>query len=195
MIWTRRGLWPSVAIVATHTLMVASASAQQGAGVLTGKIEDGQTKAPIADAVITVTSPALQGEQVVVTDSTGLYRIPALPPGTYTLRIEKETYKPYARDAVGLRSDSTIRIDASLLPEALKAEEVVVVAQAPTVDVGSASTGLVVGEDFTRRIAVSPVLGKGGAVRSFESVAELTPGAKNDGYGVSINGATSPENQ
>ncbi len=195
MIWTRRGLWPSVAIVATQTLLVASASAQQGTGVLTGKIEDGATRAPVADVVITVTSPSLQGEQVVVTDGSGLYRVPNLPPGTYTIRVEKETYKPYARPNVNLRGDSTIRIDATLLPESLKAEEVVVVAQAPTVDIGSATTGQTINNDFTSRIAVAAVGAKGGGVRSFEAVAELTPGAKNDDFGVSINGSTSPENQ
>ena len=36
--------------------------------------------------------------------------------------------------------------------------------------------------------------GRGGAARSFDSLAELAPGAQNDAYGVSINGTTSPEN-
>src|SRR6185436_3590725 len=37
--------------------------------------------------------------------------------------------------------------------------------------------------------------GKGGATRSFESLAEVAPGATPDRYGVSISGTTSPENQ
>ena len=36
---------------------------------------------------------------------------------------------------------------------------------------------------------------KGAASRSFESVAEAAPGARNDTYGTSISGTTSPENQ
>ena len=47
--------------------------------------------------MVTATSPALQGEQIVVTDATGLYRIPQLPPGMYTLRLEKEAYRPFSR--------------------------------------------------------------------------------------------------
>ncbi|MBI4701785.1 MAG: TonB-dependent receptor plug domain-containing protein [Deltaproteobacteria bacterium] len=35
---------------------------------------------------------------------------------------------------------------------------------------------------------------KGSAARSFESLAETTPGAANDRYGSSLNGTTSPEN-
>ena len=54
---------------------------------------------------VTATSPSLQGEQVVVTDSTGLYRVPQLPPGTYTLRFEKESYRPFARAGIEVAAD------------------------------------------------------------------------------------------
>src|SRR5438045_3722615 len=111
--------------------------AQQGAGVLIGTVTDAATQQPLADVVATVTSPALQGEQVVVTDSTGLYRIPDLPPGVYTVRLDKEQYKAYASDEIALRADTTLRVNAELLPESLKAEEVVIRASRPTVDVGS----------------------------------------------------------
>src|SRR6185436_1005499 len=129
--------------------------AQRGAAVLTGTILDASTKQPLVDVVVTATSPALQGEQTVVTDSSGLYRIPDLPPGVYRLAYDKEKYKPQAREAISLRSDTTLRVNAELLPEALKGEEVTVVARPPTVDVGSSSTGMSIGQDFTRRIPVS----------------------------------------
>jgi hypothetical protein len=74
-------------------------------------------------------------------------------------------------------------------------EEVVVVARPPTVDQGSSSTGQNISQEFTRRIPVGAPGGKGGGSRSFEAVAETTPGANADTYGTSINGTTSPENQ
>src|SRR5262249_55814533 len=74
------------------------------------------------------------------------------------------------------------------------AEEVTVVARPPTVDVGSSSTGLNLGQDFTRRVPVSRPGAKGSTSRSFESVAEAVPGASTDTFGTSINGTTSPEN-
>ena len=183
-----------VAVVA-QVLGAQSALAQQGAAVLTGTITDAATKQPVADVVVTVRSPALQGEQVVVTDATGQYRIPNLPSGAYTMQLEKEAYRPYSRADVVLRADTTIRVDAALLPDTLKAEEVTVVGRAPTVDVGSSSTGMNISSAFTRNIPLSPPGGKGSAQRSFESVAEATPGASADTYGTSINGSTSPENQ
>jgi len=178
----------------TCALVANVALAQQGAGVLVGRVVDGATKRPIPDVVVTVTSPALQGEQIVVTDGSGSFRLPNLPPGEYQLRLEKEEYKPYARSGISLRADSTIRLDSVLLPEAIK-EEVVVVARAPTVDVGSTAVGLNVSRDFVSRMPVVRPNAKGGGVRSFEAVAEVTPGAKNDDFGVSIAGTTSPENQ
>jgi hypothetical protein len=162
--------------------------------VLTGVVIDASSKNPIADVVVTATSPALQGEEVVVTDSSGFYRIPSLPPGTYVLRVDKETYKPYSRGAIDLRAEATLRVNVELLPEALKAEEVTVVARAPVVDVGSSSTGQTVTKEFTNRVPVGAPGGKGTANRSFEAVAEVTPGARTDTYGTSIAGTTSLEN-
>ncbi|WP_437581724.1 TonB-dependent receptor [Sorangium sp. So ce887] len=178
------------------TLLTAvPALAQTGNSVLIGRVIDASSKAPVADVVVTATSPALQGEQLVVTDGTGQYRIPNLPPGDYTLRLEKESYKPYVRSGIAVRTGTTLRVNVELLPEALKAEEIVVVGRAPTVDVGSSTVGQSITEDFTRRIAVAPPSGKGAASRSFESIASTTPGAQADEYGTSIAGTSSPENQ
>jgi hypothetical protein len=176
-------------------LFAAFPAFAQGNSVLVGRVTDTSSKAPIGDVVVTATAPELQGEQIVVTDGSGQYRIPNLPPGAYTLRFEKETYKPYSRGGITLRTSTTIRVNVELLPEALKAEEIVVVGRAPTVDVGSSTVSQNINQDFTRRIAVAPPASKGGAQRSFESIAETAPGAHEDTYGTAINGTTSPENQ
>ncbi|WP_437683689.1 TonB-dependent receptor [Sorangium sp. So ce131] len=188
-------LWAALLLLAMTLLTAVPALAQTGNSVLLGRVTDASSKAPVADVVVTATSPALQGEQLVVTDASGQYRIPNLPPGDYTLRLEKEAFKPYGRGGITIRAGTTIRVNVELLPEALKAEEIVVVGRAPTVDVGSSSVGQNITGDFTRRIAVAPPGGKGTAVRSFESVAAVTPGAKSDEFGTSIAGTSSPENQ
>ena len=172
----------------------AFAQSSGGAGVLTGTVVDASDKKGQGDVVVTATSPAAQGEQVVVTDNTGFYRIPDLPSGVYSLRFEKDGYQPYSRDGIQLRSDTTLRVNADLLPTNVKADEVVVVAKAPTVDVGSSSTGQNITSDFTRRVPVATPGAKGSSNRSFESVAEVTPGAQADQYGVSVAGTSSPEN-
>jgi outer membrane receptor protein involved in Fe transport len=145
--------------------------------------------------VVTATSPALQGEQIVVTDKTGTFRIPTLPPGEYGLRYEADTFRPYARTGIELRASVTLRVDAELLPETLSAQEVEVVATPPTVDVGTARSGVTLNEDFTRRVPVAPPTGKGGASRSFEQLADVAPTGRNDAFGASLAGTTSVENQ
>lgn len=174
------------------SLFASSLAFAQGTAVLTGTVIDAATNQPVPDVVVTATSPSLQGEEIVVTDSSGLYRIPQLPPGSYTLRLEKESFKPFSRGDINVRSDRTIRLNVQLQPESIQAEEVVVVGKAPTVDVGSTSTGLTVGKDFVNNVPfVQPnVTG----TRTFESVAAIAPQVVADKYGFGINGTTSPEN-
>jgi hypothetical protein len=144
---------------------------------------------------VTATSPAAQGEQIVVTDDTGAFRIPNLPPGEYALRYEVEGFHPYARTGIQLQSTVTLRVDAELLPETLAAQEVTVIGSPPTVDVGSTQSGMTVTSEFTSRLPLAPSGGKGGAARSFEQLAEMSPTARSDTYGASIAGTTSVENQ
>ena len=148
----------------------------QGSAVLTGTVSDAATGKPVPDVVVTATSPSLQGEEIVVTDASGAYKIPQLPPGTYTVRLEKESFRPYSRTDIQLRTDRTIRLNIQLQPDSLKAEEVVVVGRPPTIDVGSSTTGVNVGQDLIKNVAVVRPGAKRSGTRSFESLAEVAPG-------------------
>jgi outer membrane receptor protein involved in Fe transport len=174
----------------------ASSSAYAADGVITGQVRNAATKAPIPDVVITVTSPALQGEQIVVTDAGGNFRVPQIPPGEgYAVSADGGgQYKPSSRGGIKLTSGSTVRVNIELLPENAGVIEQVVEARAPVVDVGSSRIATTVDQELTRRLAVNAPSGKGGASRSFESLAQIAPGANSDQYGTSINGTTSPEN-
>jgi hypothetical protein len=175
-------------------LFGSGALAQATTSVIVGTVVDAATKQPIADVLVTATAPGLMGEQGVVTDVTGQYRIPQLPPSVYTLRFEKESFKPYQRGDISLRAGVTIRVNVELLPDSL-GETMEIVAAPPTVDIASSAVGVSVDADFLRNVAVIRPGGKGSATRSFESLAELAPGAQEDRYGVSISGSSSPESQ
>lgn len=187
-----RSLWTGVSIAVVSLAPSAAEAQTTTTGVLTGTVTDSVTKRGLPDVVVEVAGAT--GEQVVVTDGSGGYRIPNLAPGTYSVRITTDGYRPQG-STVTLNAQQTIRLNITLAPVALQAEEVVVVGKAPTVDVASTQTGVVMTKEFTSRVALSRPGSKGGAARSFESIAEVAPGAKNDDYGVSINGTTSPENQ
>ena len=173
--------------------VIGFAAFAQGNSVLTGNVVDASTKGPLADVVVTATSPNLQGEQVAVTDETGLYRIPQLPPGEYSLRLEKEGYKPFVRGGASLRVDQTLRFNVELLPETLQ-ETIIVVARPPSVDVGSTQLGTSINEELASQLPVIRPGGKHGGARSFEALAELAPTGQADHFGFSLNGATSNEN-
>ncbi len=167
----------------------------QGSGVITGVVTDSSSKAPVEDVVVTLSSPSALGEPFAVTDATGLYRVPQLAPGVYTLRLEKTGFRPYAREGIILRLDQTVRLNVELLPEVLQAEEVlVVVGRAPTIDVGSSHTGLQVTQDVAEALPLISPTAKNGASRSIEALAAMAPQVDADRYGVSINGSSSPEN-
>lgn len=110
-----RSLLVSCVLFACALLYAAPARAQ-GSGVLTGTVTDSATKKPLPDVVVTVTSPVLQGEQTVVTDKTGAYRVPNLPPGTYTLHFVADGFKDFTRGDIILRVAQTLRINVELLP-------------------------------------------------------------------------------
>ncbi|MFY2562208.1 TonB-dependent receptor domain-containing protein [Corallococcus terminator] len=174
-------------------LLIGAGAFAQGVSVITGTITSADDKRSLADAVVTATSPKLQGERVVVSDTSGQYRLAQLPPGTYTLRVERDGFEPFVRADIVLRLDRTIRVNIQLLPSSFGEE--ISVSAAPTVDVGSSTTGLSVDADFLRTMAVIRPGSKGSASRSFESLAELAPGATEDRYGVSVSGSSSPESQ
>jgi hypothetical protein len=94
--------------------LVPAAAIGQGVqtGTLTGTVKsvDGMT---IADAAVVATSTALQGERTAVTDVNGVYSLPNLPPGTYTIRFAKEGLSPAELTAL-LPLGATASVDALL---------------------------------------------------------------------------------
>ncbi|WP_426756029.1 YfbK domain-containing protein [Myxococcus sp. Y35] len=168
-------------------LLLFTLPAWAQSSVLVGTVIDASSRKSLPDVIVTASSPNLQGTQTAATDAQGNYRIPQLPPGDYTLTFEKEGFKPYTRSAIQLRLNRTTRINVELLPTSM-GEVVEIVGAPPTIDVGSTTMGVNVDQEFIKRIAVARPGGKGGASRSYESLAELAPGAQHDTLGVSING-------
>ena len=190
-----RNLGAFALTLAAYASAVSTAQAQTGDSVIQGRVTTADTQSIIPEAIVTVRSPALQGEQTVVTDNTGFYRVPNLPPGTYVVRVDKEDHSSFEQPGIVLRSSTTLRVDGVLVPATTKAEEIYLTADAPTVDVGSSSVSTNISNEMVKRVPISRPGTKGGSARSFESVAQAAPEARADLYGTSMSGATSPENR
>lgn len=179
-------------------LLVAPPAFAAGDAVLTGTVRDAATRKPLADVVVTVTSPAIQGERIVVTDASGTYRVPSLSPGEYTIRLDVEGHRPSSRGGLTLWAGSRFRADmelTELVPDERPGGEILPIGPVPSVDLRSMTTGLIVDSDVSHRLAVAPPGGRASAVRSFESLGALAPGAQPTSLGFSIHGSSAPENR
>ena len=106
----KRTFWSVLMAVALVPATAVAQGVQTGTVTGTVKSTDGVA---IADAAVVVTSPALQGERTAVTDVNGVYSLPSLPPGTYTVRFAKEGLSPTERVAL-LPLGATASVDAML---------------------------------------------------------------------------------
>jgi outer membrane receptor for ferrienterochelin and colicin len=93
-------------------LIAGALHAQSTTGTISGRVTDAQGL-PVPGAVVTVTSPALQGSRTAVTADNGDYILPLLPPGTYTIAVELSGFEKHER-TVNLAPTQTLPVDASL---------------------------------------------------------------------------------
>jgi outer membrane receptor for ferrienterochelin and colicin len=118
-------------LFAVITLLAAALPASaQGVqtGTIRGVVVDAQGL-PVPGATVTATSPALLGPRTAVTDTTGNYSLPALPPGAYEVKYELSGFA-----TVTQRTTVTLggTIDQSVtLRAAAVSETVQVVAETP----------------------------------------------------------------
>ena len=133
-----------VAVLATCALVLGTtpATAQQTTGNITGRVVDSQ-KAAVPGVTVTATSATTGLTRSEVTDSEGVYRLNALPVGTYDIKAELSGFSPYARKGiiVNLGSVTDINIDLNV---AGVAENVSVTAESPLIQTTRSEVGGVV---------------------------------------------------
>ena len=149
-------------LLAVAFLMVPSASiAQIGqTATLTGTVTDA-SGAVLPGVTVTATSDALiGGSRTAVTDENGVYRFPALPPGSYTVGAELSGFKPYSQEAVRLQLGQTITVDPKLEVGGFQ-DRVTVAGVAPVVDVKSSGAQKNLTEEVMENIPFTSRFGPG----------------------------------
>jgi hypothetical protein len=134
----RRGFQLVVAVVAA--CLVASTAFAQGGGASTtgsinGKVAD-SSAAVLPGVTVTVMSPSLMGVQTSVSDAAGLYRFPALPPGTYTVTFELPGFNTLKRENIQIAMGFTATVNVELAVASLQ-ETVTVTGDSPVIDTSS----------------------------------------------------------
>ena len=80
---------------------------QSTSGTITGVIRD-NNHAPVADATVTVTNPATNLLCTIKSTNLGTFAVPQLPPGTYTVTVEKNGFKKHERTGVILNATDLV---------------------------------------------------------------------------------------
>ena len=143
---------------------VAPAFAQgEQSGAIRGRLSSSDGLA-LPGAVVTVASPSLQGERSGVSDTNGVYSIPGLPPGDYTVRVTMPGFAAVDR-RVSVPLGSPMVVDSTLHPDTVR-ETVNVSAAAPT-PTATPAGAVNLRVDATRLLPVG---------RTPFFLAELTPG-------------------
>jgi hypothetical protein len=153
-------------------------------GGVRGVVKDKSSGEASVGATVVATSPALQGEQVVIADETGGYYITSLPPGVYTLTVYYNDAK-FSRQDVLVQVGKEVVVNIQIDTAVSKGETIAIQGNAPIVDQGSTKVGTTITSEFTNNVP---------SQRTFGEVAGGVAGAQSDRHGVSFAGATSAEN-
>jgi hypothetical protein len=97
--------------------------------------------AVIPGATVTISSPVMPRELAGTTDSNGVYQVPNLGIGTYTIRTTLNGFQTVVREDVVVRQGQTASVEIAMKVSQL-AEEVTVKGESPVVDMRSANVNV-----------------------------------------------------
>ena len=141
--------------------------AQITSSEITGTVTD-SGGAVIVGAAVTATNVATNTRRTTTTSSAGVYNLTALPPGTYSLRVEMQGFGAQMRSNIELQVAQVARFDVTLQVGNVS-EVVEVQGGAPLIETDNTSLGTVI---ENQRILDLPLNG-----RNYLQLAALTPGA------------------
>lgn len=167
-------------------LVAGPAAAQEQTGSIQGIVKDAQG-AVVPGATVEASTAGKVGAITTTSDTQGIYRFPALPPGVYDVTATLAGFAPAKVTEVNLALGQILKVDLTLTV-ATVAETVQVTAESPLIDIKqNANTTSV-------SAATISMIPKG---RDFTSVIAMAPGSNNESRagGISIDGASGSENR
>jgi len=136
--------------------ILAPVAAQVISGVILGTVVD-SSGAVVSGARVTLTNDQTNLTFKTLTDTSGNYVVPNLPPGSYSVNVEANGFKPSLAKGVAALSNRTVRADVALETGAIL-QTVEVQATAPVVNSESSSISSVLD---SRAIVNLPLNGRG----------------------------------
>jgi hypothetical protein len=160
--WFRIGVLVALACVMTASPCLAQVST----GTILGVVKD-SSGAVVAGASVTVLNANTGLSRSVMTADDGSYRFPALPSGSYELRVVQNGFQTEERKGITLTVAQDANVDIALTVGST-VQSVVVNAEAPQVNVTSSTVGSLINE---QKVQDLPLNG-----RNFTDLALMQPG-------------------
>ena len=117
--------------------LATSAGAQVQTGSISVRVVDDQG-AVVPGVSVSLSSTVLPQPIVGATGADGVYQVPGLGLGTYTVRTSLQGFQTVVREGIVVRQGQTVPVDISMKVSAL-AEEVTVKGESPVIDTKSAN--------------------------------------------------------
>jgi hypothetical protein len=155
----------ALALLVVATICSPSAIAQELAS-LSGRITDPHGL-PVTGVKVQAVNVNTNGAYPTETNDAGLYNIPALPPGTYRVIVDKQGFVQIIKPNVQLHVADIIAINFGLQVGSIT-QSVTVEAGVPLVNTQSGAVSTVIDRQFVESL---PLNG-----RSFNTLLQLTPG-------------------
>jgi len=151
------------------SLLIFSAAvllAQINTATLNGTVSD-PTGAKIPAAQVTIEGSASQATRTTQTNGDGVFSIPLLQPGSYTVTISKEGFTTFKSNSVQLTISQVASLNATLQVGS-STQAVTVTGDVPLIETSTAGLGTVIGQKETTEL---PLNG-----RQFAQLLQLAPG-------------------
>ncbi len=177
MVFTRIVCLVLLSIVA----LGAPGYAQVTTATLYGLIRD-TSGAVVPGASVTATNDATGVTREGVSDAAGEFAMPALPSGTYTVKIDLSGFKTRVSTGIALGAGQTLR-QAFELEVGAMAETVTVAGEAPLVDTATSKQASVIGSTEVTELPLQR--------RNLISVLSMAPGVTGEGSNLLMNGVSS----
>ncbi len=128
------------------------AFAQESRGTITGKVFDAG-QAVVSNATVKITSTTMGTTVSLTTNESGVYRVPLLLPGTYSITVEASGFKRLVREGVLLQVNGTVDLDLALEVGGTQ-DSITITGEGSPLETTTASMGQVIDQ---RRIAELPI--------------------------------------
>lgn len=148
-----------LALSTATTLVLGSATllqAQNVAATIQGIVTDASV-APIPGATVVVRNVATGDTRELVTDEGGRYRAPLRPPGEYEIRASLTGFRTVERRGVGLAVGQDAVINLTL-PLGAIAENIIVIGDAPRIELTTGTVSGLVSEREIRDLPLSAAM-------------------------------------